>query len=128
MKKLTSGLFLALLVSTSFTWGQNAVPADIQTAQQKVWDIQVQLNNARYRLAVLKLDLQKAKQSDALLKAQQKGDQAQIAKIQQQLQATDHQKDIEQKRLDLLGQILQAQQQNNNTLVQTLQFELKNMR
>ena len=127
MKKIIPGLFLAFCLSAVSIWAQNTVPLDIQNAQQKVWDIQAQLNNARYRLAVLKLDLQKEKQTEALLKAQQKGDHAQISKIQQQLQTTDHLKDNEQKRLDLSGQILQAQQQNNNTLVQSLQFEIKNL-
>ena len=121
-------LFALVLIGPSWAFSQAKEPLDVQSAQQKVWDIQLQLNNARYRLAVLKLDLQKANLSEALLKARQKGDQAKIAKIQQLLENIDHAKQTEQQRLDLMGQILIAEQQANKPLQDSLRLELRNLK
>jgi len=127
VKKILCGIALATIFLPLPAGSQNNAPLDIQAAQQKVWDIQVRLNNARYRLAAMKLDLQRDKLSEALLKAQQKGDKTQITKIQQQLQNIDHLKALEQQRLDLEGQILVAQEQNNWALVQSLRTQIREL-
>jgi len=104
----------------------NAV-ANVNLAQQHVWDVGIQLNAAIYKLNVMKLDWQKDKLTPSLLSAQQKGDAVTADKVQAKLGELDHRKDLEKQKLDLNNQLIAAKQQGDQGKADEILFQLKNL-
>ena len=121
---LLSGLILAgPLMAQDMT---NLV-TNVNVAQQRVWDVGLQLNAAIYKLNVMKLDWQKDKLSASLVSAQQKGDTISAGKIQDKLNEIDHRKDMEKQKLDLNNQLIAAKQQGDQGKADEILFQLKNL-
>jgi hypothetical protein len=100
---------------------------NVNVAQQRVWDVGLQLNAAIYKLNVMKLDWQKDKLSASLVSAQQKGDTISAGKIQDKLNEIDHRKDMEKQKLDLNNQLIAAKQQGDQGKADEILFQLKNL-
>ncbi|HXL72006.1 MAG TPA: hypothetical protein VN963_00135 [bacterium] len=106
---------------------QTTFDASVNEAQARVWDIGLQLNNAIYKLNVMKLDWQKDKLTAALTQAQQTGDTVSVGKIQDKLADIDHRKDVEKQKLDLNNQLIAAKQQGDQGKVDAILFQLKGL-
>jgi hypothetical protein len=104
----------------------NAI-AGVNRAQQRVWDVGLQLNAAIFKLNTLKLDWQKNELTAFLKEAQQKGDMDAAGKIQDKLNEIDHRKDLENQKLDLNNQLIAAKQQGDQGKADDLIFQLKNL-
>jgi hypothetical protein len=121
-------LILLTLVSQPL-WAQMATTPynSVAGAQAHVWDIGLQLNAAIFKLNTMKLDWQKDKLSEAMLKAQTDGDTAGMGKIKEQLIEIDHRKDLEKQKLDLNNQLIAAKQQGDEGKADAVLFQLKNL-
>lgn len=122
-------LFLLILLSQPLGAQQVATSFDtsVNEAQAKVWDLGLQLNNAIYKLNVMKLDWQKDKLTASLTQAQQAGDTAAAGKIQDKLAEIDHRKDVEKQKLDLNNQLIAAKQLGDQGKVDAILFQLKGL-
>lgn len=129
MKKLALFLFfLGLSTALHADYGVNTDPnAAVIEAQQKVIEISTQLNDAVLNLDLVRLDWQRGKLVQKLAQAQQAGDTAAADQIQQKIADIDHRKDIQKQRHDLQAQIIQARQQNDQSKVDALDFQLRQL-
>ncbi len=129
MKKLT--LFLLLFGLTPALHAEYGVANDpnaaVAEAQQRVWDISAKLNDAYLNLDLTRLDYQRAKLVEKLAQVQQQGNTTAANQIQQKIADIDHRKDIQKQRHDLQTQIIQARQQNDQSKVDALNFQLKEL-
>jgi hypothetical protein len=121
--------FILLTLVTQPLWAQVAGSPynSVAAAQERVWTIGGQLNAAIYRLNTMKLDWQKDKLSEALLKAQTKGNAVEVTQIQGKLAEIDHRKDLEKQKLDLNNQLIAAKQQGDTSKADSILFQLKNL-
>jgi predicted short-subunit dehydrogenase-like oxidoreductase (DUF2520 family) len=85
------------------------------------------LNDAVLNLTLAKLDWQKTKMTEALAKAQQKGDSAAIDKIQVKFGEIEHERTVAKQKHDLNAQILVDRRTNNQADVDSLLFQLKEL-
>lgn|GEM_PF-2649655 len=122
-------LFIFLLLLAQPLWAQTATSFDtsVNEAQTRVWDLGLQLNNAIYKLNVMKLDWQKDKLTASLTQAQQTGDTVSVGKIQDKLADIDHRKDVEKQKLDLNNQLIAAKQSGDQGKVDAIMFQLKGL-
>ena len=122
-----------LLTFAAFSTLQAQVPSSPQLsdavgeAQQRVWNIGANLNDAVLNLAYAKLDWQKTKLTETLAKAQQQGDSITVDKIQKKFVEIDHERDVAKQKHDLNAQVLIARRQNNQADVDSLLFQLKEL-
>ena len=126
MKKV---FFILLTLVAQPLWAQvSTTPYNsVAGAQARVWDIGLQLNSAIFKLNTMKLDWQKDKLSEAMLKAQTDGDTAGMGKIKEKLIEIDHRKDLEKQKLDLNNQLITAKQQGDEGKADAILFQLKNL-
>ena len=129
MDAMKKYLFIFLLLLAQPLWAQTATSFDtsVNEAQARVWDLGLQLNNAIYKLNVIKLDWQKDKLTASLTHAQQTGDTVSVGKIQDKLADIDHRKDVEKQKLDLNNQLIAAKQLGDQGKVDAILFQLKDL-
>ncbi|SRR5665213_535248 len=129
MDAMKKYLFIFLLLLAQPLWAQTATSFDtsVNEAQTRVWDLGLQLNNAIYKLNVMKLDWQKDKLTASLTQAQQTGDTVSVGKIQDKLADIDHRKDVEKQKLDLNNQLIAAKQSGDQGKVDAIMFQLKGL-
>jgi hypothetical protein len=129
MDAMKKYLFIFLLLLAQPLWAQTATSFDtsVNEAQARVWDLGLQLNNAIYKLNVIKLDWQKDKLTASLTQAQQTGDTVSVGKIQDKLADIDHRKDVEKQKLDLNNQLIAAKQLGDQGKVDAILFQLKDL-
>jgi hypothetical protein len=125
-------LFLVLLftlVTSSVLHAQLAQPAGIsvEEAQARVADLNQKLNDASFRLNLMKIDWQKDLLTQAMVKAKANGDEENRLKFEAKIADLDHRRSVETQRHDLNDQILLARQQQDQSKVDSLTFQLKEL-
>jgi len=126
-----SAVFLALWLSLGFSpaaQAQNTLPADVQQAQAKVWDLQSQLYDAKYRLAIARIDADKGHEISEMNRATQAKDFKRAGDCQARIANLDHRREVENQRLQLNHQLLQAQQSGDKGQQGQLKSQLKGLR
>ncbi|GEM_PF-4252771 len=106
----------------------NAPPPDIQQAQAKVWDLQSQLYDAKYRLAIARIDSDKGHEISEMNRATQAKDFKRAGDCQSKIAKLDHRRELENQRLQLNHQLLQAQQAGDKGQQEQLKAQLKGLR
>jgi hypothetical protein len=121
-------IYVGILVLCVFTGGVVAkaeTPSPtVQQAQQQVWDFQDQLADAHYHLALLRLN----EETNRLQVALQKTRTPQKAsEIQLKLSETDRKRLMEQRRLQLNHQLVNAERSGDRGTADSIRFQLKDL-
>jgi hypothetical protein len=97
----------------------------VYQAQQRLWDYQDQLADAHYHLSLLRFNEESNHLQAALPKARSP---QKVAEIQVKLNEVDRKRWVEQKRLLLNHQLVNAERSSNRAAVDSIRFQLKDLR
>lgn len=103
------------------------LPPAVQQAQNEVWSLELQLTEAQHDLVIARITNQESDIQNRLTLAHQKNNQAEISKLDQQIQQLESRRSHEENKLSLKRDWYTAVQAGNMDVARSLQDEINHL-